>query len=190
MDWPLIDGRVAVTLCIINGMGLADSIWCDGVPETSGAVRVKDYAVSWVSRKSWRLSSPERVTLVLNSQVIPQFGDRDLRAVSASDVQAWVWEMSKTLAPSTVDGFVRVLVALMRSAAKDNLVGSASRRVAVHRHWWSGTQPQSVEPRSPIRCSLREYRRNKPRPSPPHRFLAHRQWLLRTRGRWNSTTPC
>lgn len=109
-------------MSIINGVGLANSIWCNGVPETSGAVRVKDYAASWVSRRSWRLSSLERVTLVLNSQVIPQFGDRELQAVTASDVQAWVWEMSKTLAPSTADSYFRVLVALMRSAAKDNLV--------------------------------------------------------------------
>ena len=59
---------------------------------------------------------------MLSSQVIPQFGDRDLRAVSASDVR--VWEMSKTLAPSTVDSYFRVLVALMRLAAKDNLIGT------------------------------------------------------------------
>ena len=89
---------------------------------------MKDYAASWVSRKSWRLSSLECVTLVLNSQVIPQFGDRELRAVSASDVQAWVWEMSKTLAPSTVDSYFRVLVALMRSAEPERFTQPTDQR--------------------------------------------------------------
>ena len=42
---------------------------------------------------------------VIAKQIIPRFGDVELRAVKPSNVRLWVGEMSRTLAPSTVESY-------------------------------------------------------------------------------------
>ena len=95
------------------------------VDPAAGKVRVKEYALRWADQQPWRQSSRERTMSVLDKHVIPRFGALELRAVKPTDVRSWVGEMTKTLAPTTVESYYRVLVAVMRSAVVDKLISES-----------------------------------------------------------------
>ena len=92
------------------------------VDPSAGKVRLKEYSLRWAEQQPWRQSSRERIVSVLDKHIVPRFGALELRALKPTDVRSWVGEMSKTLAPSTVESYYRVLVAVMRSAVVDKLI--------------------------------------------------------------------
>jgi len=93
------------------------------VDPSAGREMVAEYAQRWQAAQPWRRSSRDRVAHVVAAQIDPRFGRLPLRSVGASDVQAWVAEMSRAgLAPSTVESYFRVLAAIMRAARRDRLI--------------------------------------------------------------------
>jgi integrase len=88
----------------------------------AGRVTLRAYSAQWVAGQVWRPSTHERMAHVLEHYVLPEFGDRELRQIRASEVQSWVARMSTRLAPSTVEAYYRVLAALMISARRDRLI--------------------------------------------------------------------
>ena len=96
------------------------------VDHTAGRETVEAYATAWAAAQPWRPQTRERMTHVIRSQIVPRFGALPLRSVRSSAVQAWVGEMTKaTLAPSTVEGYYRVLAAIMLAARRDRLVAES-----------------------------------------------------------------
>ncbi|MBA3286826.1 MAG: site-specific integrase [Acidimicrobiia bacterium] len=89
----------------------------------AGRETVAVFAGRWAEGQPWRPSSRERVRHVLGAQIVPAFGRHQLRAVTRSEVQAWVGRMSADgLAASTVESYFRVLAAVMRAARADRLI--------------------------------------------------------------------
>ena len=96
------------------------------VDHTAGRDTVEAYATAWAAAQPWRPQTRERMMHVISSQIVPRFGALQLRSVRSSAVQAWVGEMtSSKLAPSTVEGYYRVLAAVMLSARRDKLIAES-----------------------------------------------------------------
>ncbi|HAM22193.1 MAG TPA: site-specific integrase [Actinobacteria bacterium] len=96
------------------------------VDHTAGRETIEAYAPAWAAAQPWRPQTRERMRHVINSQIVPRFGTMQLRAVRPSAVQAWVGEMTSSgLAPSTVEGYYRVLAAVMLSARRDRLIAES-----------------------------------------------------------------
>ena len=93
------------------------------VDHTAGRETVAAYATAWAQAQPWRPQTRERMAHVIRSQIVPRFGTMQLRAVRPSAVQAWVGVMTSSgLAPATVEGYYRVLAAVMLAARRDRLV--------------------------------------------------------------------
>lgn len=93
------------------------------VDPDAGRELVEAYARRWAEGQPWRPSTRERITHVIDKQVVPTFGGWKIRDVRPSDVQAWVGRMTGAgLAPTTVESYFRVLAAIMRAARRDRLI--------------------------------------------------------------------
>ena len=93
------------------------------VDPRAGRITVAEYAARWIGSQPWRDSTRDRMQFIVDSRIVPKFGDWRLTAVRPSDVEAWVTEMSRErLKPSTVESYYRVLAALYRKALRDQLV--------------------------------------------------------------------
>jgi integrase len=89
----------------------------------AGKETVGEYAQRWAAGQPWRPSTRSRVEKVLRSQIMPTFGNVPLRALRRSDVQAWVGKMAASgLAPSTVEGYFKLLSSVMRAARRDKFI--------------------------------------------------------------------
>jgi hypothetical protein len=80
------------------------------VDPKDGRVTILDYGDSWIDTQVWRPSTQVRVEGVLKNYVIPTLGDRPLSSVRTTEVQAFVKDLTLTLAPSTVCATYGVLV--------------------------------------------------------------------------------
>ena len=93
------------------------------VDPRAGRTSVAEYAARWIGSQPWRDSTRDRMQFIVDSRIVPKFGDWRLTAVRPSDVEAWVAEMTREgLKPSTVESYYRVLAALYRKALRDQLV--------------------------------------------------------------------
>jgi len=93
------------------------------VDPRAGRITVAEYAARWIESPPWRDSTRDRMQFVVDSRIVPKFGDWRLAAVRPSDVEAWVTDMTRGgLKPSTVESYYRVLAALYRKALRDQLV--------------------------------------------------------------------
>ena len=92
------------------------------------------YARSWISRRKAEGAKPstlENRVDVLNRHILPDFGDHYVDAVGRADVLAWREQAKERIglrtkrrvAPATVNGWVRVLQALVASYYADNGLG-------------------------------------------------------------------
>jgi hypothetical protein len=95
------------------------------VDPKDGRITVREYGDAWIETQMWRPSTLVRVEGVLNNYVVPALGDRPLSSVRTTEVQAFVKDLTVTLAPSTVGAIHGVLVALYRAAIRDRLVPSS-----------------------------------------------------------------
>jgi integrase len=93
------------------------------VDPSAGRETIEAYATRWADAQPWRPQTRDRIVHVLQSQVFPRWGSAQLRSLRPSDVQGWVGAMTAAgLAPSTVESYYRVLVAVMQSAKRDRLI--------------------------------------------------------------------
>ena len=119
------------------------------VDHTSGRETVLQYASAWAAAQPWRPQTRERNEHVIRSQIAPHFGALQLRRVSPSAVQAWVGHMTAAgLAPSTVEGYYRVLAAVMLAAKRDRLIAESPTdgvRLPRAEHSAAALVPLSVE---------------------------------------------
>lgn len=111
----------------VDAQRFADSIAGDivrghYVDPKAGRETIGAYAKRWSAAQVWRQSSRDRMVHIIESRIIPKFGQQPLAALRRSEVQGWVAEMSNELAPSTVEAYYRTLAAVMRAAVADELV--------------------------------------------------------------------
>ena len=101
----------------------ADEINGISIDPDAGRETVGRFARRWADGQPWRESSRDRMNHIIDSQIVPKFGNTALRSVRPSDVQSWVGQMTASgLAPSTVESYFRCFASIMRAAVRDDLV--------------------------------------------------------------------
>ncbi len=84
---------------------------------------VGEYARTWAAGRVHRPTTARRVAGMINVHVVgTSLGGRRLATVRPSEVQAWVSDRSRTLAPSTLRNLVSLLRSVYSAAVLDRLV--------------------------------------------------------------------
>lgn len=95
------------------------------VAPRAGNVTFKEYAEHWRKARPHRPSSVLHVETMLRRHAYPTFGDRPLKSILPSDVQAWATGLGvqagkrKPLAPSTIAVVHGLVAAVFKAAVKD-----------------------------------------------------------------------
>lgn len=92
------------------------------VDPNAGKVTVEQWCEQWRSVQVHRPSTVAQVESYFRLHVYPVLGDRQLRSVLPSDVQAWVTGRSSVLAPGSVELVYRHFSAAMKAAEQDRLI--------------------------------------------------------------------
>jgi integrase len=93
------------------------------VDPKAGKVTIETFVDRWAAAQPWRESTRASRESVIEARIKPAFGRSEVRAVRASDVQAWVGRLSAGgLAASSVAAYFRVLAQIMRAARSDRLI--------------------------------------------------------------------
>ena len=108
--------------------------WLDGVrgelvtgayiDPNAGKLTFKEYAEEWRTAQVHRTGTQVRVDGHFRLHVYPTLGDRQLRHVRPTEVQAWVRGLQDDLSPRTVDNVYRYLKAVFTAAVADGLIRS------------------------------------------------------------------
>lgn len=93
----------------------------DWVNPASGKVTFAAFYADWSPRQVWLSSTRENADLAV---VGVTFGEMPLRAIRRSHVEAWVKQMSVTLAPTTIDTRFTIVRGVFRAAVADRLIPS------------------------------------------------------------------
>lgn len=94
------------------------------VDPRAGRITLHDYAHEWLSRQVHRPTTADQMEGVLRRYIDPQLGNMRIAAIAPSDVQVWVKQLSRTLAPSTVGVAHRILSGIFKSAVADRRIVS------------------------------------------------------------------
>lgn len=95
------------------------------VDPSAGQVTLSEYATTWLANQVWRPSTAVRVESILTNHVEPTLGPRRMSSITPSTVEAWVKGLTETLAPGTVRGVYRVLVAVFGAVVRDRVVATS-----------------------------------------------------------------
>ncbi len=93
------------------------------MPRDDRPTRFADVATLWLSLQVHRQASVEVFDTLLRNHVLPAFADRDVRTMRRSDVQAWVADRAKVLAPASVEVAYCALAGICTLAEADGLIG-------------------------------------------------------------------
>jgi hypothetical protein len=123
----------------------------------AGRVLFGDYAEQWVEHQiQHRPSTTSTTRSRLDKHILPVFKNRPMASVSRSEVRSFVTEISKTLAPSTVEAVYRLLAQVFLSAVDDRIIAiTPCRKIALPERpppRRSCRSPSSRCTRCPTRC--------------------------------------
>jgi integrase len=93
----------------------------------AGATPFGPYAEDWIAFKRARVgqTTATNTESLLRSRVLPEFGARNLKQITVSDVRKWLAAMTGDgLSPSTVYSYRRVLAHVLDQAVDDGLIVS------------------------------------------------------------------
>lgn len=76
----------------------------------------------WRTSAVHRDGTASRVERALRRHIYPTFGDRPIVSIRPSEVQAWIKDRSKALAPSTLRTTYAYLVTVMHTAVRDRII--------------------------------------------------------------------
>lgn len=96
-----------------------------GIDSRAGSVCFMQYAEQWRQAQLHRPSTAVHHETMLRRHVYPSFGDRPLKSIKPSQVQAWVQRLSTTLAPSTVGVVHRIVAGIFNAAVRDKMIASS-----------------------------------------------------------------
>lgn len=90
----------------------------------AGKKRFGPYAVRWLAARNHERTTAARDAAIMRTHVLSRWEAVPLGKVDHLAVQAWVTELGTRLAPATVAACFRIFSGVMRSAVRDQLVGS------------------------------------------------------------------
>ena len=93
----------------------------DWIDPSAGKVTLAAFYADWAPRQVWVSSTRENADLAAAGVT---FGEMPLRSIRRSHVEAWVKQMTTTLAPSTIDTRFTIVRGLFRAAVADRLIAS------------------------------------------------------------------
>jgi integrase len=116
------------------------------VDPNAGKVTVREWCERWRSMQVHRPSTAAQVEGYFRLHLYPTLGDRQLRSVLPSDVQAWVAGRSKTLAPGSVELVYRHFAAAMKAAEGDRVIArSPCQSISLPKKVRAEVVPPTVE---------------------------------------------
>ncbi|MFE5898024.1 tyrosine-type recombinase/integrase [Streptomyces sp. NPDC056488] len=92
------------------------------VDPAAGKESFRAVAERWRTSAVHRDGTASRVERALRRHIYPTFGDRPVVSIRPSEVQAWVKDRSKVLAPSTLRTTYAYLVTVMHTAVRDRII--------------------------------------------------------------------
>lgn len=92
------------------------------VDPAAGKRRFGPYARDWFAGQSHEMTTIARDRSILDHHVIARWGRWPLGAITFSDLQRWVSELGKHLAPATVAQCHRLTRAVLEAAVRDRLI--------------------------------------------------------------------
>lgn len=93
------------------------------IDPSAGKVTVEQYGEQWRAAQLHRDHTVDRIERTLRLHVYPTFGSSELRRVRPSQIQAWVRDRSKVLAPGSVKVTYQVVAGVFAAAVRDRLIG-------------------------------------------------------------------
>jgi integrase len=90
----------------------------------AGRVSFREFAEQWRQAQVHRASSAEKVESLLRLHTYPTLGALQLRALTPSTIQAWVKDLTTSLAPSTVAVAHGVVASICKAAVRDRVLVS------------------------------------------------------------------
>lgn len=93
----------------------------DWVNPAAGKVTFAAFFADWSPRQVWLSSTRENADLAVAGVT---FGEMPLRAIRRSHVEAWVKQMSASLAPTTIDTRFTIVRGVFRAGVADRLIPS------------------------------------------------------------------
>jgi integrase len=93
----------------------------DWVNPAAGKVTFAAFYADWSPRQVWLSSTRENADLAVSGVT---FGEMPLRSIRRSHVEAWVKQMSASLAPTTIDTRFTIVRGVFRAAVADRLIPS------------------------------------------------------------------
>jgi len=94
------------------------------VDPKAGRTRLRDYAEIWRGAQVHRPTTKAHVETMLRRHAYPTLGNREIASILPSEVQAWVADLSTTLAPATVGVVHGLLSSVMKAAVADRRIVS------------------------------------------------------------------
>jgi integrase len=95
------------------------------VDPKAGKTTVREYARAWQGAQVCRENTARNIEVALRIHVLPTIGDRPLRSVRPSDMQALVKTLSDTLAPGTVREVYKVAGRMFAAAVDDRILAAS-----------------------------------------------------------------
>jgi integrase len=92
------------------------------VDDRLGRVTVREYSEDWLSSRLHRPSSNVRVRKIFRGHVYPTLGDKALAAVKRRDIEPWLKDRSKVLAPNTLHSTWSYVRAMFKAAVLDQAI--------------------------------------------------------------------
>ena len=90
----------------------------------AGRMLFAQLAERWLASRNDEATTMARDASVMRTHVLPQWGTWQLGKIGHLDVQEWVTELGRTLAPATVAECFRLTSAVLRSAVRARLISS------------------------------------------------------------------
>ena len=85
----------------------------------------RDYAEQWRTIQVHRTTTRAQVETYLRRHAYPHLGSRQLGAIRRGDVQAWVKELTRVLAPGSVELVYRWVSTIFKAAVGDRLIAAS-----------------------------------------------------------------
>lgn len=102
----------------------ADLVTGRYVDPKAGRVTLADFAAQWLEAQTFDASTRETMESRIRTHILPLIGDRELRHLKPSTVQAWVRSRQTEVAPSYCRLLLSNLSTILSAAVEDGLIAS------------------------------------------------------------------
>lgn len=96
----------------------------DYIDPRGGKVTLREFVDVWLRQQTTGVTTQEAVEQRLRRHVLPHLGNRELRAIKPSTLQAWLRGLQGDLAPNTIKVVFANLSSVLGAAVEDGLIAS------------------------------------------------------------------